>query len=90
MDRMLVQEYETKLLDWLNQGYRIFADDIDGELRVTAHFVSPEAGRGSEREQEYWPMAPEILGLLQDNGIEVSRGLSGPRPWPGPHPEKRD
>ncbi len=87
MDRMLVEEFQTRLLDWLGQGYQVLADDIDGELRVTAHFVSPEGGQGSEREQEYWPMAPEILGMLEDNGIKVSRSLAGPRSWPGPHPE---
>jgi hypothetical protein len=87
MDRMLVEEFQTRLLDWLGQGYQVLADDIDGELRVTAHFVSSEPDRGGEREQEFWPMAPEILGMLEDNGIKVSRSLAGPRPWPGPHPE---
>ena len=87
MDQMLLRDYETKLQNWLGQGYQLLADDVDGELRVTAHFVSPETGRGSEREQEFWPMAPEIVELLEGNGIPISRNLAGPRPWPGPHPE---
>lgn len=90
MDRELLEEYETRLIEWLDQGYRIFADDVDGELRVTAHFVSPETGRGSEREQDFWPMAPEIVTLLEDNGITISRSLAGPKPWPGPHPEEEE
>ncbi len=88
MDQSLVEELQTRLLDWLDQGYQVLADDVDGELRITTHFVSSEGGRGSEREQEYWPMAPDIVALLEENGIEISRNLAGPRPWPGAHPEK--
>ncbi len=90
MDRKLLEEYETRLIEWLDQGYRIFADDVDGELRVTAHFVSPETERGSEREQDFWPMTPEVVTLLEENGITISRKLAGPHPWPGPHPEEKE
>ena len=90
MDRVLMEEFQIKLLDWLDQGYQVFADDIDGELRVTAHFVAREGEPGSEREQEYWPMAPDIVSLLEDSGVEINRNLAGPRPWPGPHPEDID
>jgi len=90
MDPFLLQEYETRLLDWVAQGYQLLADDVDGELRLTAHYISPAAGRGAEREQEYWPMVPEIVELLSANGIEISRALAGPRSWAGAHPEERD
>lgn len=86
MEREFVAELETKLLYWLNQGYQIFADDVDGQLRLTVFFVSADA-LAKEREQEYWPMAPEIVGMLEDNGIPINRGLAGPRPWPGAHPD---
>jgi hypothetical protein len=88
MDPSALQEFETKLFDWLGQGYTVFADDIDGELRLTAHYVSAGSGRGSERQQEFWPMAPEVVGLLEANGITISRALAGPRPWAGPHPDE--
>ena len=35
-------------------------------------------------------MAPEILELLEDNGVTISKALAGPRPWAGPHPEDWD
>ena len=57
------------------QGYQVMADDVDGELRLTVHYVSPEAGTGSEREQEFWPMVPEIVGMLSENGVEINREL---------------
>ena len=60
MDPVLLREYEAKLVYWLSQGYKLLADDIDGELRITAHFVSRNGEVGSEREQEYWPMTPAI------------------------------
>jgi hypothetical protein len=87
MDPEILREHEAKLNDWLSQGYRLMADDVDGELRITVLYASPEAESLSEREQEYWPMTPEIVGLLADNGIEISKALAGPRPWAGPHPE---
>lgn len=89
MDPVILREYEAKLTDWLAQGYQLLADDIDGELRLTVHYVSREGAVGSEREQEYWPMGAEIVQLLDANGIQVSRALAGPRPWAGPHPEER-
>ena len=89
MDPVLLREYEAKLTDWLAQGYRLLADDVDGELRVTVHYVSREGAVGNERDQEYWPLTPEIVRLLGDNGVEISHALSGPRAWPGPHPEER-
>lgn len=89
MDPVILREYEAKLDAWLAHGYQILADDIDGELRLTVHFVSRDGAVGSEREQEYWPMTAELVRLLSDNGIEISRALAGPRPWAGPHPEDR-
>jgi hypothetical protein len=89
MDPFMLREYEAKLGDWLAQGYQLLADDVDGELRLTVHYVSREGGPGSERLQEYWPRTAEIVRLLSENGIEISRALAGPRPWAGPHPEDR-
>lgn len=88
MDPVILREYETKLNTWLAHGYQILADDIDGELRLTVHYVSREGAVGSEREQEYWPMTAEIVRLLNDQGIQISKALAGPRPWAGPHPEE--
>jgi len=89
MDPVILREYEAKLGVWLAQGYQLLADDIDGELRLTVHFVSRDGAVGSEREQEYWPMTAEIVRLLNDNGIQISKALAGPRSWAGPHPEDR-
>ena len=33
-------------------------------------------------------MSAEIVQMLTDNGIPISRALAGPRPWAGPHPEE--
>ena len=46
MDPVLLREYEAKLGDWLAQGYRLLADDVDGELRLTVHYVSREGEVG--------------------------------------------
>ncbi|EFK96604.1 hypothetical protein LDC_1369 [sediment metagenome] len=89
MDPVVLREYEAKLTDWLAQGYQLLADDVDGELRLTVHYVSREGGSGSEREQEFWPMTADIVQLLSANGVTISRALAGPRPWAGPHPEDR-
>lgn len=89
MDPVILRDYEAKLVDWLAQGYQLLVDDIDGELRLTVHFVSRDGAVGSERAQEHWPMTGEIVQLLSDNGITISRALAGPRPWAGPHPEDR-
>jgi hypothetical protein len=89
MDPEILREYEVKLNDWLAQGYQILADDVDGELRLTVHFVSRDGAVGSEREQEFWPMTAEIVQMLTDNDIPISKALAGPRPWAGPHPEER-
>jgi hypothetical protein len=89
MDPYLLREHEAKLADWLAQGYQLLADDVDGELRLTVLYVAREGAVGSERHQEYWPMTAEIVKLLEDNGITISRALAGPRPWAGPHPEDR-
>ena len=89
MDPVILREYEAGLGDWLSQGYQLLADDIDGELRLTAHYVSHEGATGSERAQEYWPMTAEIVQMLAGNGITISRALAGPRSWAGSHPEGR-
>jgi hypothetical protein len=90
VDPEILREHEVKLDDWLLQGYQVFADDVDGELRLTVHYVTREAEAGSERQQEYWPMVPEIVGMLAKNGIEINRALAGPRSWAGYHPEERE
>lgn len=87
MDPEILREHEAKLNDWLSQGYELMADDVDGELRITVLYASAQAESLSEREQEYWPMTPEIVGLLADNGIAISKALAGPRSWAGAHPE---
>ena len=89
MDAMLLREYQAKLGDWLAQGYQLMVDDVDGELRVTVLYVSPGGGAAKEREQEYWPQTPEIVSLMDENGVTISKALAGPRPWVGPPPEDR-
>jgi hypothetical protein len=86
MDALDFGEFEARLSHWLGRGYRILADDVDGELRLTVMYVPSGGSAGSEREQEYWPMSAEIIQLLGDNGVEVSRALAGPRSWAGAHP----
>jgi hypothetical protein len=86
MERSDYREFEAKLSRWLASGYRVLADDIDGELRMTVMYVAEGGTAGSEREQEFWPMTSEVVQLLDANGIEVSHALAGPRPWAGPHP----
>jgi hypothetical protein len=86
MDTSDFGEFEAKLTHWLAQGYRVLADDVDGELRLTVMFVPAGGDVGSEREQEYWPMTAEIVQLLGQHGVEVSRALAGPRSWAGAHP----
>jgi hypothetical protein len=89
MDPVILREYEAKLGDWLAQGYKLLADDVDGELRMTVLYVSPGGEMRGERSQEYWPMNAEIVQLLNANDIIISRALAGPRSWAGPHPEDR-
>ena len=90
MERSDYREFEAKLTRWLDRDYRVLADDVDGELRITVMFVPSQGAAGGEREQEYWPMTAEIVRLLGDNGVEVSRALAGPRPWAGAHPGDLD
>jgi hypothetical protein len=63
MDPLLLQEFELQLDKWLVRGYQILVDEIDGELRLTAHYVSRETGRGSEREQQFWPLTPALISI---------------------------
>lgn len=86
MDSYEFRDFEGKLTHWLTQGYRVLADDIDGELRITVMYVATEGSQGSEREQEFWPMSSEIVQLLERNGVGVSKALAGPRSWAGAHP----
>ncbi len=90
MDRSELNEFEAKLSNWLVHGYGVLADDVDGELRITVMYVPSGDSVGSEREQEYWPMTAEIVQLLGDNGVEVSRVMAGPRSWAGAHPDDLD
>ncbi len=90
MDSSDFRDFEDRLAHWLTQGYRVMADDVDGELRVTVMYVAAEDSPGSERAQEFWPMTAEIAQLLERNGVEVGRALAGPRSWAGPHPADLD
>jgi hypothetical protein len=78
MDPQEFREFEVLLDEWLSQGYQIMADDIDGELCITAVFVPTPGEVGRERDQQFWPMLPEIVDLLESNGITISRAMSGP------------
>jgi hypothetical protein len=90
MDERDLEEFETKLSHWLDLGYRVLADDVDGELRLTVLYVPSEGSAGSERAQEFWPMTAEVVQLLERSGVGVSHALAGPRSWPGPHPDDLD
>jgi hypothetical protein len=90
MDSSDLREFEARLTHWLTRGYRVLADDVDGELRLTVMYVASGDSPGSEREQEYWPMTAEIAQMLSENGVEVSRALAGPRSWAGTHPADID
>lgn len=77
MDPSEFRDIELKLDEWLEQGYQVTADNVEGELVVTCHFV-PAAGESSrEREQERWPMTPEVVELLRKRGIVISDAMSG-------------
>lgn len=78
MDPLEFREFQVRLDEWLSQGYQIMADDVDGELRVTAVYVPSPGEAGRERDQELWPLLPELVGLLEGAGISISKGLSGP------------
>jgi hypothetical protein len=80
------RDFEARLTHWLARGYRVLADDVDGELRITVMYVPTGGSAGSEREQEYWPMTAEVVQLLDDKGVAVSHALAGPRSWAGAHP----
>lgn len=78
MEPVDLEEIKLRFEEWLAQGYGIMADEVDGELRVTVHYV-PRAGElGSEREQEFWPLLPELVDMLESNDIVISRALAGP------------
>ena len=77
MDPDEVRDFERKLDEWVDQGYQIMADDVDGELVVTSLYVSSAGAVGDERDQERWPMTPELVRLLGSRGIAISRALSG-------------
>ena len=55
MDPEILREYEVKLGDWLAQGYQILADDVDGELRLTVHYVSREGETGANGSRSTGP-----------------------------------
>jgi hypothetical protein len=78
MDPVELRDFELRLEEWVTQGYGIMADEIDGEIRVTVHYVPRSGDIGSEREQEFWPLVPELVALLGQNGIPISRTMAGP------------
>ncbi|MCZ7662744.1 MAG: hypothetical protein M5U22_07320 [Thermoleophilia bacterium] len=78
MEPVDFEEIRLRFDEWLEQGYGIIADDVDGELRVTVYHVHRAGEPASEREQEFWPMLPELVELLEQNGVVISRALAGP------------
>lgn len=78
MDPLELRGFESTLAEWVEQGYQVLADEVDGELVLTKHFVARAGDSGKERDQERWPMLPEIVDLLQRNGIPVIRGMADP------------
>ncbi|MHB0981008.1 MAG: hypothetical protein ACYC5Q_13240 [Thermoleophilia bacterium] len=78
MDPLELRGFELKFAEWLTQGYQIMADEIDGEIRVTTHFVARAGASGKERDQEFWPLLPELVDLLERNGIPLVRTMAGP------------
>lgn len=77
MDPLEFRDIQLKLDEWLDQGYQVTADEVDGELVVTCHFVPTTDEVGREREQEHWPLAPEVVDLLQERGIVISHAMAG-------------
>ena len=77
MDPLELREIELKLIEWLGQGYQITADEVEGDIRVTTYYVAPADEAGKERNQEFWPMVPETVDMLERNGIPVVRAPSG-------------
>jgi hypothetical protein len=77
MDPLEFRDIRLKLDEWLDQGYQVTADNVEGELVVTCHFVPTGAESSREREQEHWPMSPEVVDLLQERGIVISNAMSG-------------
>jgi hypothetical protein len=73
MDPILVRELETELEEWLNQGYQLLADEVEGELRLTIVYVARAGAVGKEREQVFWPLVPETVAALESRGIPVQR-----------------
>jgi len=73
-----LQEFEIRLDEWLGQGYHVMADELEGELLMTGYFVPFPGEVGREREQEFWPLKPEILELLERRGVSVAHSLVEP------------
>jgi hypothetical protein len=77
MDPLDFRDIQLKLDEWLDQGYQVMADDVEGELLVTSQFVPLSGDTGREREQERWPLTPEVVELLESRGIVISHAMSG-------------
>lgn len=77
MDPVELRDFQLKLQEWLSQGYQVMADEVEGELRITTVFVPAGDDVGRERDQELWPMTPEIVQMLTDSGIPISRAMAG-------------
>lgn len=75
MDPLELRDFESKLEEWLGQGYQITADEVEGDIRVTTYFVAPAGETAKERNQEFWPMVPETVDLLERNVIPVVRAF---------------
>ncbi len=77
MDPVELRDFEIRIDEWLTQGYAIIADEIEGQIRLTVHYVPRSGEAESEPEQEFWPLVPELVGLLERNGIPVTRSIVG-------------
>lgn len=69
----MTRELQAQLDDWLAQGYQVLADEVDGEVRLTAVYVSRPGSPGAERDQQLWPLTPETVELLATRGITLLR-----------------
>lgn len=76
MDPVELRDFELKLAEWVSQGYQIMADEVEGDIRITTHYVARSGETAKERNQEYWPMVAETIDMLERNGIPIVRAES--------------
>ena len=73
MDPGELREFELQLTEWVSQGYQIMADEVEGDIRITAHYVARSGDTAKERSQEFWPMVPETVEMFARHGIPIVR-----------------